>query len=465
MKRILLTLFYVLGIFLLIAVAIMPEYRYRILFAFALYTVFLALVLRYTAREELVSFYHVVFGARFKYVLPSLLVFILVIFVSLVFLDMKVLTTAKLDMTSKGSISISKTTAKYIEQLKNDVEVIYVRPVNKEDYKSYFNALMEELKDHNDRITYKALHPVLNTIEYNRLKNKVSTLTPGNFVVISGDNYLVGERIDEKDIVRTINRVVNGDIGVCYTKGHGEPDVSDFSEKGGGIMYSMLMDRGITLFPLSFEEWDKCGTLFIADPLIDLKGDELNALINYRGNVVLFGGTSLPSIRKFLSTKGVNILDKQEMSFRDYALRDYEGGVLLDKFYDHPVLNGIKGGVVTAYGYNIDCPSCRPLAGTGDALLYAGKEGLLLFTGEKSSTNFFMRFSGNLRLMYNALFFSFSPDAYMMFSDDRNDEPGLFAISPRYLNVIFWICVVGIPALFLALGIYCFKSTKNSKAR
>jgi hypothetical protein len=465
MKRVLLTLFYALGVFLLIAVAIMPEYRYRILFAFGIYVVFLAMVLRYTARNEIVSFYHAVFGARFKYILPGMLVFVIIMFVALIFLDMRILATAKLDMTSKGSISISKAAAKYIEQLNSDVQVIYVRPVNKEDYKSYFNALMQELKDHNDRITYKALHPVLNTLEYSRLKNKASTLIPGNFVVISGDNYLVGERINEKDIVRAINRVVNGDIGICYTKGHGEPDLGDFSEKGGGIMYSMLTDRGVILFPSSFEEWNKCGTLFIADPLMEFKDDELNALINYKGNVVLFGGTSLTSIRKFLSDQGVNILGKQEMSFKDYALRDYEGGVLLDKFYDHPVLNGIKSGVVTAYGYAIDCPDCRPLAGTGDALLYAGKDRLLLFTGEKSSTNFFMRFNGNLRLIYNALSFSFSPDAYMLFSDDKNEELGLFAVSPRYLNVIFWICVVGIPVLFLMLGIYCFKNTKNSKVK
>ena len=164
MKRALLTLFYVLGVFLVIALAIMPEYRYRIFFAIALYVVFLVFVLKYTAKNEVISFYHAVFGARFKYLLPGVLVFAVIVLVALVFLNTKVLTSTKLDMTAKGSISVSKDAAKYMEQLNSDVEVIYVRPVNKEDYKSYFNALMEELKDHNDRLTYKTLHPVLNTL-------------------------------------------------------------------------------------------------------------------------------------------------------------------------------------------------------------------------------------------------------------------------------------------------------------
>ncbi len=461
MKRTLLIFFYVLGLFLLTALIIMPEYLNRILSAILIYLVFFIVVLRYTAREELVSVYHALLGKRSKYILPGLSVFVLVIFVALIFLETKILATVKLDMTSKGPVSISKATIGYLEQLTGNVEVIYIRPTNTEDNKGYFNALMQELRNYNQKIRYKTLHPVLNTLEYNRLKNKVSTLVPGNFVVVSGANYLVGERLDISGIIRAMSRVLNGDIGICYTKGHGEPDTADFSEGGGGIMHSMLADRGVVLLPTSYSDWNNCSTLFVADPITEFNDEELRALTNYKGNVVLLGGTGLRSIRKYLADKGVHILGGLALSFKDYSLRDYEGGVLLDKFYEHPVLNGIKGAVVTAYGYNIDCPSCSPLAGTNDALLYAGKDGLIVFSGEKSSTNFFMRFNGNLKLIYNALYFSFSPDSYLLFSDDNSDEPGVFAVSPRYLNLLFWICVVGIPALFMALGIYCFRSAKG----
>jgi len=465
MKRILLMLFYLLGLFLFISIFITPEYRYRIILAFVLYLVCLFLVLKYTSKNEIISFYRSIFGARFKNLLPGIIVFILIVTASFVLLNIKQLKTTKLDLTNKGSISVSSSSAKYLEQLNKDVEVIYVRPVNKEDNRSYFIALMEELRDYSNHVSYRTLHPIINTLEYSRLKNKVSSLVPGNFVILSGENYLVGERLGEKEIVRSISRVVNGDIVVCYAKGNGEPDLNDFSEKGGAIMYSMLSDRGIILYPVMSGDWNKCPVLFFADPSIDIKEDEINKLIEYKGMLVLFGGVELASFKKFLSKKGISILGKQKMSFKDYALRDYEGGVVLDTFYDHPLLDGVKGGVVTAYGYSVDCKDCRPLAGTSDALMYLGKDGLVLFAGEKTSTNFFMRFNGNLRLIYNALFFSFAPEAYMSFTEDKSDGPGLFAISPRYLNIILWVCVVGFPLLFLLFGVYCFKKSKSLKLK
>jgi len=465
MKRALLIIFYILGLFLLIAVAVLPEYRYRVLAVCAFYLAVFIVLLRYTAKNEIVSFYHVVFGKRFKYLIPGIIIFAAIVLAGLVFLNVAPFTTTKFDMTSKGSISVSASSSKLIEQLNRDVEVIYILPMNKEDYKSYFNALMEEFRDHNRRIGYKTLHPVLNTLEYNRLKNKAASLVPGNFVVISGDNYLVGETINEKSIARAINRVVNGDISICYSKGHGEPELSDLSEKGGGVMYSMLVDRGVVLAPVTSDEWDKCEVLFIADPSAEFSDDEITKLEARRNGLVIFGGADLSSLKKFLLDKGIKVTGKQNVSFKEYALRDYDGGVLLDTFYEHPILNGIKGGVVSAYGYSIDCPSCQTLASANDSPLYIGKDNLLLFTGEKSVTNFFMRFNGNLKLIYNALFFSFAPDAYMLFTDDKNDEPGLFAVSPRYLSIIFWMCVVGIPVLFLLLGVYCFKNIKISKVK
>ena len=465
MKKVFLPLFYLLGLFLFLAIFITPEYRYRIIIAFLIYLGFLFIVVRYTAKNEMISFYHSVFGARFKSLFPGLLVFILVIAASLFLLNVRQLKTAKLDLTTKGSISVSSSSAKYLQQLNSPVEVIYIRPIDKEDNRSYFIALMEELRDYSTFISYKTLHPIINTIEYSRLKNKVSSLVPGNFVVMSGENYLVGEHLDEKEIVRSISRIVNGEIAICYAKGHGEPELNDFSEKGGAIMYGMLADRGVTLYPVTPNDWDKCPVLFFADPSVDLKEEEIVRLINYKGTVVLFGGVELSSFKKILSNRGMNILDRQKMSFKDYALRDYEGGVLLDTFYKHPLLNGVKGGVVTAYGYSVDCKDCVPLAGTSDSVMYLGKEGMLLFAGQKSTTNFFMRFNSNLRLIYNALFFSFAPEAYVDFTEDKNDGPGLFAISPRYLNLILWICVIGVPLLFLLFGVYCFKKVKDLRTK
>jgi hypothetical protein len=465
MKRFLLTLFYLLGLFLFISVFITPEYRYRIIIAFALYLVFLFIVLRYTAKNELIFFYRSIFGARFKSLLPGIIIFILIVATSLLMLNIRQLKTTKLDLTSKGAISVSNSSARYLEQLSNNVEIIYVRPVNKDDNRNYFIALMEELKDYSNFISYRTVHPVINTLEYNRLREKASTLVPGNFVVMSGENYLVGERLDEKEVVRSISRVVNGDIVICYAKGNGESELNDFSEKGGGIMYSMLADRGVVLYPVTSDDWDKCPVLFFADPSKDIKEEEVNKLIDYKGTIVLFGGVALSSFKKLLSAKGINVIGRQSTSFKDYALRDYEGGVLVDTFYEHPLLNGLKGGVVTAYGYSVNCKDCRPLAGTSDAVMYLGQEGLLLFAGEKSSTNFFMRFNGNLRLIYNALFFSFAPEAYMAFTDDKSDGLGLFAISPRYLSIILWICVGGVPLLFLLFGIYCFKKSKTVKLK
>jgi len=452
MKRALFIILMFIGAFLVISFFVMPEYKIRILIAFALYLV----VFGFVARS---MFHYSVSKKRLRTLSLYVVLFIIACAVSIFFLGSRTLSSYKLDLSGGKRLSLSPEAVSYVKELKTDVEIIYIRSVNNSDDNSLFNTLMKEFSNYTDRIKYRSIHPVLNTIEYNEIKNKVSSASPGGFVVIVGDNTSYGNKVSEYEIINAVYSAVVGKRDVCYSYGHGEPALDDYSERGAAIFANIMYDKGINFVPVGYALWDRCAVLVMADPKKDLTKQELKKLLSYDGVFIYMGGTRLTSIRELFFDIGVSASSVPVNNLKRSAFREYDGGVLIDKVSDHPMFKDVSGGIVSSDVYELKCSDCQKLAAvSGDTdsdnkPVLVIKNNVNIFSGENVSSNFFMRFSGNVQFLSGLMNFTVSPDLAFYSSLRQDEQPQLFAVSPRYLDIIFIIVVFLIPIVFLGLSI------------
>lgn len=459
MKRTLFIISMMLGVFLAISFFVMPEYKVRILIAFVIYLFIFGALVRAVLWDDVIYLYRSVSKKKLKYLIVHMAMFVVILSVSVCLFSSRRLSSYKLDISGARTLSLSQEAISYVKGLDTDVEVIYIRAVNNNDENGLFNSMMKEFRNYTDRIGYKSIHPILNTIEYNQIKNKISSATPGNFVVIAGKNSSYGNKVSEYEIVNAIYGAVTGKRDVCYSSGHGEPALDDYSENGAAMFFNIMYDKGINLVPVGHESWDRCSVLVIVDPKLDLSARETKELASFNGVLVFLGGTRLNSIHNFLLSAGVEVVRGSLGDLKRAAFREYDAGVIIDTVSDHPIFKNVKGAIVSGDAYELKCSDCQKIAAISSSKDNINKPVLVIknnvnvFSGERTASNFFMRFKGNAQFLFSFMNFAVSPDLVFYSSLQKDDQPMLFAVSPRYLDIIFIMVVLFIPAIFVTLSI------------
>jgi hypothetical protein len=386
MKRPLFLLGFIVAVFLFVALLILPEYRLRVGVVTIIYVVVFAVILRFTMGGYFKNAYKIIFCRRTRYIVAWAVPFAAVIVISFLVLGSGFFSRIKADVSRDKLLSLSEEAERFLSKLDDGVELIYVRPLTGDDERNLFNSIAGEFNNYTDKISFRSLHPVINSADYNDVKKKLPTLSPGSAVAISKGRAAVADKIDEQSLVSAIYRARAGEQGVCVSKGHGEPLVDDFGEKGSAILFSILQDRGITLVPADSDQIDYCRVFIVFEPKSELGQNEIQHIKDYAGQLMVIGGTGLASVRELLAAKGISISTKVEADFSRGALREYDGGIMVDKFSNHPVVSTIKGSVVVASADKIECTKCGLLAAASSSnstavpvLVLAEK--LLLFSG------------------------------------------------------------------------------------
>ena len=466
MKRTLFILGVLLAVFLFLSVLIIPEYRLMVIPVTIIYLLVLGLILRVTMKEYFVNAFSVIFCKRTRFLFASFLVFSVLVTASIFILKHTPLSRINIDLSKEKILSLSYETKHYLSTLDSVVEVIYVRPISGNDNRSLFNGLLNNFSSYTKNIIYKSLHPIIDGNEYNELKKRIPTIIPGNVVILSLRNVAVAEKVREYDVISAIYRARAGQNNVCISSGHGEPGLSDFSEKGAAIVSSVLEDRGILLSSLTTDKISYCKVFTIFEPSSDFNEAEIELIKNYNGYLLVVGGMDLPSVQKVLSSRGFSVMESIEPEFSRSALREYDGGLIVDKFSEHPLVSTVLGSVVIESGKQIHCEKCNIYAGvssSGKATRYimVGAKDVTIFSGKGLVYNFFMRFKGNSELFLNMLSFGLWPDYPAPKTMQGLSVPQLFAISPKYLKIIFAVTVVVFPLMILLLSIYCFRQNRT----
>ncbi len=463
MKRALFFFFTALGFFVLLSVIILPEYRIRTLILLAVYLVVYYFVFKMLVLEHVRSLSELFFRKRTMAVISSLIVFILCAALGIAISESRVLKKARYQAASNDLASISGEQKDYLKEHVADVfDVVYIRPTQGQDNTALFNSIMQEISLYAKGVRYLVLHPVAQADRYSQIRKDLPSLVHGEVAVIGAERSVVVDKVSGYDIINGLYRARSGLNSVCVIQGHGEASVDDFSEEGAGIVAQMLRDRGISLVRADLEYLSSCPAALILEPKKDLSANEIKALDSYNGGLVMVGGFKLPSVKRFLGSRGLSVALEPVSSISQGALRDYFGGLVVDMFYQHPATSYVKSPAVVSSAYEIICPNCTALASASSKNVMVVKDNLSFFSGSSLYSNFFMRFKGNSQLLFGVLNNACCGSGPVAPPDSNGlDSPKLFAISPRYLNIIFAVSVILLPLLFLALGIYCFRSNRG----
>ena len=463
MKKIIFFIFCALGFFVLLSIIILPEYRFRTALFLLIYLAVFYFVFKAYAKEYFINLWENIFFKRTKIILLAVVVFFSTLILGYCLSNLRILRTLKYKMTSHAVGTLNDAQISYVkENFYEPYEVIYIRPTHGQDNAALFNSIMQELSLYAPNIKYSYVHPVAQPERYTEIRKKLPSLIYGNVAVLGLKYSAVSDKVTPYDIINAVYRAKVGLSTICVTQGHDEASIDDFGENGAGIVAQVLRDKGIALYRVDINNINTCPTVLIIDPKKEFTGSEIRLLDSYTGSIVLSGGVGLASINRFLNTKGVSVSAERIQSLSQGALRDYFGGLTVDSVSRHPATLYINSPAVVSYAYAVSCKDCYILAKVASNDVLAIKENLLVFSGASLCSNFFMRFKGNSQLLFGMLNHACCGDIAVIPPDEgAPNSPRLFAISPRYLNLIFVVAVVVVPLLFLILGVYCFRSVKK----
>lgn len=463
MKRIIFFIFSALGFFVLLSIFILPEYRVRTLLFLLVYLVVFYFVFKAFAKEYFVNFLDSLFFNRTKRIIISTLIFCALVLIGYLVADLRVTRTLKYRPTSSSFGTLNALQEDYVRNNIDGVyEVIYIKPTQGQDNSSLFNSIMQEVSLHAPGVNYSTIHPIAQPERYSEIRKRLPSIIQGNVAVIGPKYSSVSEKISPYDLINGLYRAKVGLSSVCVIQGHGEASIDDFGETGAGLMAQMLRDRGISLVRADFEYIRSCPVVLIIEPKKEFTPSEINELENIDGAVVISGGLELNSLRRFIEKKGISISSKRIEELSQGALRDYFGGLVVDSVTRHPSTLYVNNPAVVSYAYKLDCKDCQIPARASSNGVLAIKDRLAVFSGASLCSNFFIRFKGNAQLLFGMLNNACCGQTSVIPPDEGNDNaPKLFAVSPRYLNIIFIVAVIVLPFLFLLLGVYCFRSSSN----
>lgn len=463
MKRTLFFIFTALGFFVLLSVVVLPEYRVRTLLLSAVYLVVYYFVFKLLVLEHLRSLAQVFFRKRMIKITASFLLFLLLVVAAVSLSRMDIFKKARYRTGSNNTASLSSRQEDYLSRyIRDRYEIIYIRPSSGQDYTALFNSMMQEVSLYSKGVSYTVIHPAAQAEKYSQIRKELPSIKHGEVAVMGPEMSVVVDKVTPYGIINGLYRSSSGLSSVCVIQGQGEASIDDYSEQGAGIAAQMLRDRGLSLVRADFKYLNSCPVSLILDPSIELTVKEIESLRDYRGGLVIIGGSTLQSIRNFLASKGIEVAPLPIESASQGAFRDYMGGLVIDSFYEHPSTMYVNSPAVVSSAHEVNCKDCALLAAASNKKVMAAKDNIRFFSGSSLSNNFFMRFKGNAQLLSGMLSSSFAGGGTVIPPDEgRPDSPKMFAVSPRYLNMIFVLTVVILPLLFLMLGIYCFRSNRG----
>ena len=407
----------------------------------------------------------------------------------------------RFDLTEAKLYTLSDQTKKILGSLNEDL-FLYGFFKEESEEKTKAIRLFEEYKTSSRYIKYKLIDPDKNPM----MARKYDVKSYGTIVVEYGGEQEKVYIPEEKYITKAILKLIkSGEKKIYFTKGHGEKSIDEYGIEGLSKLKSKLEDEQYKVeevFLMREGVPSDCNILVICGPKIDFTESEINEIKKYieKGGRVLalIDPGNFPKLSNLLSQYGMKLENDIVV---DLASRRFLGDAMSPMIMDYPYhqitkdfnlgcifswarsveekgnppsninvssiartspeswaekdLSSVEKGYVK---YEPDRDRKGPISlGVACEIEIEGKKEekkkarIVAFGDSDFITNKFFNFSGNGNLILNT--FGWLAEEEILISirtKERENQP--LNLTEKQGRVIFFIPVVAIPGLLMALG-------------
>ncbi|MBI4443659.1 MAG: GldG family protein [Acidobacteria bacterium] len=408
----------------------------------------------------------------------------------------------QVDLTANQRFSLSQQTVKILDELQQDVELLYFdRQLNFDQA----TDLLEQYKVQSRRVRVTYVDPDREPVKATQYNVK----TYGLVVVVSGGRSEQSKGIREEDVTNAIIKVLKGGPKLIYfLTGHGERDIESterigYSEAKKALDESNYQAKTLSLLEESPQVPEDASVLVVAGPQKDLLDPEIEAIRQF----IQKGGRVFFMVNPQSPPKVVALLDEFGADVHTNLVVDTSGigrlfGTdelmpLVIQYEDHPITKDMTN-VATVFPFaNAVIPSVnktpgvefQPIANTTEkswatsevadtisfregkdtegplALMGAGvykdpvsdnaAEGRIVVSGSQDAwVNYIVAFNGNRDLFLNAVsWLASDEDLISIRPKDPEDRP--VNLTPSQMRLIFFLSLlVPLAVILSGLGVW-----------
>lgn len=192
------------------------------------------------------------------------------------------------DLSQNKVYSLRNQTIEWLKKIDIPIEImIFVRHDDKTF--SFAHWLQEQVSQHTSFVTVK----IKNINEEVNLAQRYGINRTGQTVLVSGDNWTKVDDFKEATLLPGIMRLLTKThASLCFSVGHGEPDLNDQSENGFWKLHEFMTKVGYKIVSVSLAESDvnkiekTCGVFFLVSPRTKFQSQEEETLLKLAENKI-----------------------------------------------------------------------------------------------------------------------------------------------------------------------------------
>jgi ABC-type uncharacterized transport system involved in gliding motility auxiliary subunit len=413
------------------------------------------------------------------------------------------------DMTTNRRFSLSSQTVKILDGLRQDVAVTcFFKEASAE--KTVLQDLLKQYASENPRVKYVFVDPDRSPLSARRYKVK----NYGTVIVECGSNEERTMEIDEEKITNAIVKVTRDKKKIIYCLvGHGEKSISDTQANGLSELKTAVAAESYEirdLLTLRDSIPRECAILMIPGPEKDVFLQERSMIERYLGAggtvlLLIDPVTDLPQIDSLASAYGIEVTKSMIVDRFGKLLAGNYLTPVVNEYGNHPITDGfrmasffpqaraltvsknkprgtdvqilcstgtsayaetnigdiLKGTTTYEEGTDLAGPvsvaivAAKEVPGAavpGEAANKARHSRLVVFGDSDFASNAYLNLAGNKDLMLNTIgWLAEEEDLIAVRAKDQVSQPVILNV--RQGRVVFWLPVIGLPAVFAVIGI------------
>ncbi len=417
---------------------------------------------------------------------------------------------SRIDTTINRRFSLSEQTVEVLGRLDENL-YIYCFFKETDDNKTRLEDLLKEYGSRSASVRYTFIDPDKNPVEARR--HDISEY--GTIILKKGGTTRIVFEISEQAITNAILRMITGDTKLVYfVMGHSERSISDMENRGLSMLKSALDNenfRSEELFlPRAGRIPQDCDILVIASPRMELFEQERVIIEEY-----LFGGGKalffidppgpIPGLNDIMGRYGIEVNRDLVVYRKGKLISGNNLTPVVTRYGDHPITNGFRQPTFYQNARSVSLKTSPPTGAAAEIICFtdeeaygetdietllngktqfvqgedskgplglaaaseliispdpgSGRDGqqpgtsrIVVFGNGDFASNARFSLSGNRDLIMNSFNWLLGEeDLITIRPTDPLKQP--LMLTRRQGRIIFWVPVIGMPALFALLGI------------
>jgi hypothetical protein len=187
------------------------------------------------------------------------------------------------------------------------------------------------------------------------LARRYNVTKTGEAVLVSGDQWIKVNNFKEKTLITGLMRLLSKtNASLCFTIGHGEPDIADTSGAGISTLHDFLFKLGYKTQAIELDQRDvdyiesECGTLILLGPktdFLDLEAQRLLTIMENQKITTLFmlGQTISKQAKEILNSKGLRLTGRSVLNKENLKNKTPLSDITMQNLNSNPIVDKIKG--------------------------------------------------------------------------------------------------------------------------